>query len=57
MMIEIWMQNHLVSGSKLQHHKLYNPPKSLQGMTNNARLTFSVVDTILWYTISVEQDE
>ena len=27
-----------------------------QGMTNNVRLTFSVGDTTLWCTISIEQD-
>jgi hypothetical protein len=33
----------------------YNPPKSLQGMTNHVGLIFSVDDTILWLTFSIEQ--
>ena len=28
----------------------------LQNMTNNVGLTFSVGDTTLWFTISIEQD-
>ena len=29
----------------------------LQGMTNNVGLTFSVGDTILWFTINTGQDK
>jgi hypothetical protein len=36
---------------------IYNPTDLfLQGMTNDVGLTFSVGDTILWFTISIEQD-
>ena len=28
----------------------------LQGMTNNVGLTFSVGETILWFTFSIEQN-
>ena len=35
--------------------KIYNPPKSLQGITNNIGLTFSVGDTIPQFTTSIEQ--
>ena len=47
-MIKIWMKNHLVSDC--------NPPKNLQGMTNNVGLTFRVGDTTPWFTRSIEQD-
>jgi hypothetical protein len=41
----------------LQHNLYYyNPPKHLQGMTNNVGLTFSVGDTIARFTISSELD-
>ena len=35
---------------------IYNPPKNLQGMTNNVELTFSVGDTTPRFRISIEQD-
>ena len=53
-MIDIWMKNHFVSGSNC--NTVYNPPKYLQGMTNNVGLTCSVGDTIPGFTISIEQD-
>ena len=34
----------------------YSPPSNLQGMTNKIGLTFNVADTILRFTISVEQE-
>ena len=48
--IGIWMKNHSVSGSKSII------PQKLQGLANNVGLTFSVGDTILKFTISIEQD-
>ena len=54
-MIEIWMNKHLVSDSICNIEK-YNPPKHLQGMTNGVGLESSVGDTILRFTISIEQD-
>ena len=54
-MIENWMKNHLVSGSNCNTVNVETPHK-LQGVTNNVGLTFSVGDTILWLTISMEQD-
>ena len=53
--IEIWMRNHLVSDTDCSIVNLYNP-NFLQGMTNNVGLTFNVGDTILWSTISIEED-
>ena len=35
---------------------MYNPLKNLQGMTNIDGLTFGVGDTIMWFTIIIEQD-
>ena len=52
-LIEIWMKNCLVSSSNYK----CNPPKKLQGMENNVRLTFSVGDTTPRFTISIEQDD
>ena len=40
-MIEFWIKNHLLSDSKYNTINLQSP-KKLQGMTNNAGLTFSV---------------
>jgi len=54
-MIEIRMENHLVSDNTCNIVNLY-PPKKLQGMTYHLGLTFSVGDTISWFTISLEQD-
>ena len=55
-MIEIWMKNHLVSDNNCNTITLCSP-KNLQGMTKNVGLTFSVGDTIPWFTISIEQDK
>ena len=52
-MIEIWMKNQLISDNICN---IYNHPKTLQGMTNNVGLTFSVGDTTPWFTNSIEQD-
>ena len=54
-MIKIWIKNHLVSDSNC-NTIIYNPTKNLQGSTNNVGLTFSVTDTILQFTIIIEQD-
>jgi hypothetical protein len=52
-MVEIWMKKHSVSGSK----SMTPPPKkNLQGMTNNVGIACSLGNTILWFTISIEQD-
>ena len=48
--MEIWMKDYLVSDSNC------NTPQNLQGMTNTIGLMFSVGDTILQFTISIEQD-
>ena len=40
----------------LQHYKSIIPPTNLQGTTSNVGWTFSVGDTILRFTISIEQD-
>jgi hypothetical protein len=55
-MVQIWMKNYLVSDNNCNIVDLYNILKILQGMTNNVGLTFSVGDTIQWFTISIEQD-
>jgi hypothetical protein len=47
------MKNHLVS-DKIAKLQIYYPPKTLQGVINNVGLTFSVGDTILRFTISIE---
>ena len=36
---------------------LLNPPEDLHGMANNVGFTFSVGDTTLRLTISIEQDK
>jgi hypothetical protein len=53
-MIEIRMENHLVSDNTC-NIAIYIP-KKIQGMTYHLGLTFSVGDTISWFTISLEQD-
>ena len=55
-MIGIWMKNHLWNDSDCNIINLQSAHKSLQGMINNAGLTFSVGDTTPWFTISIEQD-
>jgi hypothetical protein len=52
-MIRIWMN--FVSDSNC-NIIICHPPGSLQGVTNNVGLTFSVGDTIPWFTIRIEQD-
>ena len=44
------MENHLVSDNNC------NPPKKLQGMTNNVKFTFGVSDNTLWFTICIEPE-
>ena len=41
----------------LQHWKSIIPQKTLQRMTNNVGLMFSVGDTILCFKINIEQDD
>ena len=36
--------------------KIYNPQKNYKEWQNNVGLTFSVGDTLLRFTISIEQD-
>ena len=55
-MIKIWMKNHLVSDSNCNTIKSIIPQKNLQGMTKNVGLTFSVGDTTLQLTNSIEQN-
>jgi hypothetical protein len=54
-MIENWMKNHLVSDNNCSIAHL-NSLKKLCGMINNFGLTFSVGDTLLWFTLSIEKD-
>ena len=54
-MIECWMKNHLVSDSNYNIVNLQFPQK-ITRIANNVGLTYSVGDTILWLTISIEQD-
>ena len=53
--IEVWMKNHLVSDSDCNTVDLQFP-LNLQGITNNVGLAFSVGDTILRFTLTIEQD-
>ena len=53
--IENWMKIHLVRDSNCNTVNLYSPQK-IQRMTNNIGSTFSVGDTIPWFTSSIEQD-
>ena len=53
--IEVWMKNHLVSDSDCNTVGLQFP-LNLQGITNNVGLAFSVGDTILRFTLTIEQD-
>ena len=56
-MIEIWMKSHLVGDSKLQHCKSITPPNNYkEWQTMLGEHLISVGDTILQFTISVEQD-
>ena len=55
-MIETWMKNSLRKWQQSQHCKTHKPPQQSKGMTNNVGLTFSIGDTILRFTISIEQD-
>jgi hypothetical protein len=50
------MKEHLVSDINYNIVNLSSTQKNLQGMTNDGGLTFSVGDTIPWFTISIEQD-
>ena len=53
--IEVWMKNHLVSDSDCNTVD-FQFPLNLQGITNNVGLAFSVGDTILRFTLTIEQD-
>jgi hypothetical protein len=53
-MIGIWMKIYTVSDISCNIVVLQSS-QNLQGMTNNVGLTFSVGDTIWWFTISIEQ--
>ena len=55
-MFEIWIENHVISDSNRNTVKSTIPKKVYKGMTNYVGLTFSVGDTILRFTISIEQD-
>ena len=54
-MMKFWMKNHLVSDNNCNIVDPYSPIK-LQGKTTKFRFTFSVDDTILQFTISIEQE-
>ena len=54
-MVENWIKSHVVRDSNCNTVNPFSPQK-LQGMTTNLGLTFSVGDTIPWFTISIEQD-
>ena len=49
------MRHHLESDSNC-NIVIDNPPKNLQGLTNNVGLRFTVGDTLLRFTISVGED-
>ena len=55
-MIEIWMENDLVSDSSCNTVNLSSPPKKLQGVTKSVELTFTIGNTIQRFTIGIEQD-
>ena len=48
-------ENHFVSEHNWNNGILQIPPKA-QGMTNNVGLIFNVGDTMLRFTMSIEQD-
>ena len=52
-MIEIQMKNHLVNDCNCNTINLQSTQK-IQGFTNNAGLKFSVGDTILRFTVSID---
>ena len=54
-MIEFWMKIHLASDNSC-NAVIYNPQKNYKEWQINVGLTFSVGDTIPWFTISIEQD-
>ena len=53
--IDVWIEKHSASDNNC-NTMIYNPLKSLQTMTNNVGLTFSVGDTIPRFITSIEQD-
>jgi hypothetical protein len=55
-MIEVWMDNRLVSGGDCNIVNLRSPV-NLQGMTNNVGLPFRVGDSIRQCTINIEEDK
>ena len=54
-MIEIWMKNHFVSDNNCDILNLLSPKKFTRN-DKHVGLTFSVGDTTLQFTISIEQD-
>ena len=50
-MIEMWMNNPMISDSICNTITLQSPRTNLQGMTNNVGLTFRVGNTIPQFTI------
>jgi hypothetical protein len=52
--IKIWMKNHLVSDGNCDIVNLESP--NLQGMTNYVEIPCSVGDSILRFTMDIEQD-
>ena len=53
--IDVWIENHSASDNNC-NTMIYKPSKSLQAMTNNVGLTFSVGHTIPRFSVSIEQD-
>ena len=57
-MIEIWMENHLISVQNLRHYKSYTTQNVLQGLTNNVQNLHLVLVTLHGhFTISIEHDK
>ena len=56
-MIEMWMKNYLVSDNNCNIVNLQCPQKFHKDWQLNVGLPFIVSDTILWFTIGIEQDD
>jgi hypothetical protein len=54
---ERWRSSSIGQDASHATFSCHNPPKKLQGMTNNVGLTFSVGDIIPQFTINIEQDD
>ena len=50
------MKNCLVSDDDCNIVNLQSPPKNIR-MTNNIGFAFSVSDIVLWFSISIEQND